>query len=301
MTRHNARNESAPPPSVSHQDIKNYYDVAGVDYHAWSPSVNMHFGYIAKWTDIFSLEKMLNQLSRVAIEKLALRASQAPRVLDMGCGVGTVARELVRGHADSTVIGVTIVDSQIAYGNMLSARMNLQTRVQLMRENYENMSFEDQAFDAAYAIESMCHAQGDGKSVFVTEMARVLKPGGRFVVLDGFLKTPGPMPYVMEVAYRHLCRCWALPCLATLGKFEDNLKLAGFKNIQMEEISWRVAPSVAYVPFVTLKFLIQQFWKRKSLALAPERWNNLASSLLTMFLGLWRHRVGYYVVSGEKV
>jgi MPBQ/MSBQ methyltransferase len=199
------------------------------------------------------------------------------------------------------VIGVTIVDSQIAYGNMLSARMNLQTRVQLMRENYENMSFEDQAFDAAYAIESMCHAQGDGKSVFVTEMARVLKPGGRFVVLDGFLKTPGPMPYVMEVAYRHLCRCWALPCLATLGKFEDNLKLAGFKNIQMEEISWRVAPSVAYVPFVTLKFLIQQFWKRKSLALAPERWNNLASSLLTMFLGLWRHRVGYYVVSGEKV
>jgi ubiquinone/menaquinone biosynthesis C-methylase UbiE len=300
MTTTPQRPDSPPRDCTEHQDVRAYYDIAGLDYQAWSQALNMHFGYLRKWSDIFSLEKMLCQLSQVAIGKLKLPSFPAPRVLDMGCGVGAVARQLVRAHPNSTVTGITIVESQVVLGSRICAEEIVHERIELLQQDYESTQFADRTFEAAYAIESMCHAQGEGKAKFVAEMARVLKPGGRFVVLDGFLKKSTRMPYLMQLAYQMMCRCWALPCLANRTMFEDNLRRSGFTNIQMEEISWRVAPSVAHVPFVTLKFLLLEFWRNKSLRLAPQRWNNVAAPVLTMFLGLWLTRVGYFVVSGEK-
>ncbi len=285
---------------IAHEDIKKYYEIAGMDYQAWSEALNMHFGYLERWTDIFSLEKMLNQMSQMVIKKLQLADFSQPTALDMGCGMGAVARELVRIYPQARVTGITIVDSQINYGNHLSQNENLHEKVKIIKNDYENMSFEDNSFDVAYAVESSCYAQGAGKEALISEMRRVLKEGGRFVIIDGFLKKPAKMPYLLQKAYLRLCRCWALPCLATMTVFEETLKKNNFKNIKIEEISWKVAPSVAHVPRVTLKFLFQELWRNKSLKLAPERWDNIVSPLLTMFLGLWRNYFGYYVVSGEK-
>ena len=46
-----------PVHKDDYSDIKNYYDVAGPDYETWSKDFNMHFGYVKKFTDIFSLER----------------------------------------------------------------------------------------------------------------------------------------------------------------------------------------------------------------------------------------------------
>ncbi len=286
--------------AIEQEDIQKYYEVAGMDYQAWSNQLNMHFGYLRKWTDIFSLEKMLTQMSRFIIEKLQLETYIAPKALDMGCGMGAVAREIVRLHPHTHVTGITIVDSQISYGNELSKQENLQNKVIIMKNDYENMSFEANSFEVAYAVESSCYAKGTDKNALISEMGRVLKIGGRFAIADGFLKTSKKMPYLLEKAYLRLCQCWALPCLANLADFEQSLQKNGFKNIKFEEISWKVAPSVAHIPRVTIKFLFQEFWRNKSLRLAPERWNNIISPLMTMFLGLWGSYFGYFVVSGEK-
>ena len=286
--------------SIEQEDIKKYYEVAGMDYQAWSNQLNMHFGYLHKWTDIFSLEKMLIQMSKIIIEKLQLNAYTAPKALDMGCGMGAVAREMVRLHPHTHVTGITIVDSQISYGNHLSKQENLQKKVIIMKNDYENTSFEANSFEVAYALESSCYANGTDKNALIAEMGRVLKAGGRFAIADGFLKTSEKMPYLLEKAYLRLCRCWALPCLANVADFEQSLQKNGFKNIKFEEISWKVAPSVAHIPRVTFKFLFQELWRNKSLRLAPERWDNIISPLLTMFLGLWRNHFGYFMVSGEK-
>ncbi len=40
----------------------------------------------------------------------------------------------------------------------------------------------------AYAIESSCHAPGADKDAFIREASRLLGPGARLVVADGFLK-----------------------------------------------------------------------------------------------------------------
>ena len=71
-------------------------------------------------------------------------------------------------------------------------------------------------------------------------------------------------------------------------------------DIKVEEISLRIAPSVAYVPYTCIKFFIKELWKNKSLRMKKERWNNVYGPLLGMILGLYRKHFGYYIISGKK-
>ena len=70
----------------------------------------------------------------------------------------------------------------------------------------------------------------------------------------------------------------------------------GFKNIQVEDASWNVAPSVAFIPFVAIKY----FFKRLFRANNQQKWNHLLAPLFLLPLALSKKRFGYFIVSGEK-
>jgi hypothetical protein len=47
-----------------------------------------------------------------------------------------------------------------------------------------------------------------------------------------------------------------LPCFGNINEFTAALKKYGLQQIKVEEISLRIAPSVAYVPYNYFKFFI---------------------------------------------
>jgi len=108
------------------------------------------------------------------------------RVLDLGCGKGRFARVLAERHPASKLIsGVDISTAMLAFVRPpLAACAATMTALPLA----------DAAFDCVYATESLEHAVDIEKAV--AEMCRVLKPGGRLVIIDknaehwGKLKTP---------------------------------------------------------------------------------------------------------------
>jgi len=169
--------------------IQDYYNIAGPDYEAWSKDFNMHFGYCKKISDIFSLEKMLYRMNDEVLQRLDIPLNKISTIADLGCGVGTVARYAAKKFPLATVTGVTISDYQIIKGRELIHKEGLEQNVILTKDNFEGSSFADASFDRAYALESACHANGSSKSLFVKEMARVLKDGGKFCIADGFFKT----------------------------------------------------------------------------------------------------------------
>ena len=283
-----------------YSSIKDYYTIAGPDYAAWSKDLNMHFGYCKKFTDIFFLEKMLYRMNDEVLARLQIPAYKKIAAVDLGCGVGTVARYTAKKYPLTTITGVTIVDDQISTGTALINKDGLSNQVILVKDNFENISFKNERFDRAYAVESACHANGSNKELFIAEMARILKTGGKFCIADGFIKHDKKLPWLFNKIYKKIITCWALPCFGNINEFTAALKKHGSTEIKVEEISLRIAPSVAYVPYTSVKFFITQLWKNKTLRLKKERWNNVIAPVLGMFVGLYRKHFGYYIISGGK-
>jgi ubiquinone/menaquinone biosynthesis C-methylase UbiE len=107
------------------------------------------------------------------------------RILDVGCGKGRFARIFQERYPRAEVWGLDISEEMLKY-----VPAGIHTHAASMTA----LPFEDGWFDAAYATESLEHAVEI--DVAVSEICRVVKPGGRVAIIDknaaqfGKLKTP---------------------------------------------------------------------------------------------------------------
>ncbi|KAF9200676.1 Delta(24)-sterol C-methyltransferase [Haplosporangium sp. Z 27] len=98
-------------------------------------------------------------------------------VLDIGCGVGGPAREIAH-FSGAHVTGLNNNDYQISRAKRHSANAGLENRTDFVKGDFMNMPFDDNHFDACYAIEATVHAstlEGAYREVY-----RILKPGAVF-------------------------------------------------------------------------------------------------------------------------
>ena len=268
------------PDSGSSESFQRYYTDAGPDYAAWSPNFNMHFGYFRRGLNPFRLEPMLEQMNREILNRLHLDRdpSSSARVLDMGCGVSATLRSFARRLPTAELTGITLVPWQIEHGTQINQSSPTTSRIQLLLADYENTPFLSASFNAAYALESSCYAHYANKSALLAEAHRLLAPGGRLAVADGFLLRPPQTRGLQHAIYRRLCDCWVIDTLGEIGPFTQELVRLGFSDIQVEHLQYRVAPSVFHVPWVTLKFLLSNvvFGSRK---MTRARWNNILAPI----------------------
>ena len=287
-------------PTRDHERVIAYFEAAGLDYAEWSRAYNMHFGYYGRGMNPFRLEPMLNALSEQVYRRLQVDSASEPLVLDLGCGLGTASRYMAGLHPDAQFVGATVTPWQVEEGNRLSAESGLENRVLLMEADYLHLPCRIESADAAFAIESACYARGKDKWEFIDALHGMLGPGGRFAIADCFLRHNGPLPRLVDKAYRRSCDCWALQDMAQLDLFTRSLERAGFEDVRVDGISWNVAPSVAHVPWIALKFLAKVAWRGELGNLHRERRNNVLAPVLGMYLGMNRRHFSYCIVSGRK-
>lgn len=107
------------------------------------------------------------------------------RVLDLGCGKGRFARVLQEKYPAARLCGFDLSEAMLH-----SAPVGMERCAGSMTA----LPFVPAVFDCVYATESLEHAVDIETAV--AEMCRVLKPGGRLVIIDknaeqwGRLKTP---------------------------------------------------------------------------------------------------------------
>jgi demethylmenaquinone methyltransferase/2-methoxy-6-polyprenyl-1,4-benzoquinol methylase len=127
---------------------------------------------------------------RKAAVALLLKDGKKPRqVLDLCAGTGDMTLALVTDDMDCKV---TLVDfSREMLRLAKSKTRGVQGRVTLLEADAAKLPFQDMAFDAVvcgFGVRNMESAEAGLK-----EIARVLKPGGRLVVLDFFKPEGGLM------------------------------------------------------------------------------------------------------------
>ncbi|MGB5107252.1 MAG: methyltransferase domain-containing protein [Candidatus Zixiibacteriota bacterium] len=128
---------------------------------------------------------------REATLELAERAKLKPglRVLDVGCGLGGSARYLATEQR-CQVVGIDLTHEYIDTANKLAGLVGLDHQVEFHHGSALKLPFPDNSFDLVWTE----HAQMNiaDKKTFYAEIARVLKPGGRFVFHDIFAGDQDP-------------------------------------------------------------------------------------------------------------
>lgn len=294
-----ADDDDAERTGGSRERIVRYYAAAGPDYGAWSPDFNMHFGFFRRGLNPCNREAMLCEMTRQVLCRLGLDLDTDHRLVDLGCGLGAGARLAAREHPLLQLDAVTLVPWQARQARAMARAEGLASRIAIHTADYTRTPFCDRAFDGAFAIESACHAAGDAKERFTREASRLLATGRRLVVADGFRKSTKSMPAPLAWCYRRVCANWALESFAEIGAFTDGLTRHGFRDIRVEDISWRIAPSVMHVPWVTLGFLLGAL-RRDGLRLGPDRWGHLLACVLSPIVGMARRHFGYFLVTATR-
>ena len=170
--------------------------------------------------------------ARQVREDAVARLAPAPghRVLDLGCGTGAVARLIAaRLGPNGTVIGV---DGSPAMLKVAGRRCS-DPRIHFRHANARELPLEDQSVDCAVATLVLHELDDDTRPVAVAEVYRVLRPGGRFLVVDFASPESG---LVARLRYHLLMhgspaveRGWAA-----------DLERAGFAGVKVEAASSRV-------------------------------------------------------------
>lgn len=285
--------------NINQSKLLRYYEKAGPDYEHWSKNFNMHFGFYEAGMNPFNREQLLENMNTRVFKELCVKDSEEIILLDMGCGLGATLRSARKRFTESKLKGVTIVPWQVNKAKELNKLEDGHANIEIIEADYCCTPFTDNSIDYIIALESSCHAPGKAKMPLLAEIHRVLKPGGRFVIADGFRKTNTPLTGLLKKAYQTLCESWVLEQLGNVHELHKSLGFLGFQKIKATDISWNVAPSVAHVPGTVVTFLIKHFFKA-DMKLTRERWDNLKSPLLTMLIGLAQHEFGYYLISATK-
>ena len=187
-------------------------------------------GFVWNWARRYDLLMGMVTLGREQVfrQRIADLARLQPgeSVLDVGCGTGTLAI-VARQRVGETgrVSGIDPSPQMIARASRKAERAGLAIDFQV--GVIEQPSFPDQSFDVVLSTFMMHHLPDDLKRRGLREIARVLKSGGRLLVLD--MKGPAG-PWKTRIADQ--------PAL---------MKEAGFSQVETGEARLSRIPGLSFV------------------------------------------------------
>ncbi|MEU2583100.1 cyclopropane-fatty-acyl-phospholipid synthase family protein [Streptomyces avermitilis] len=155
--------------------ISHHYDVGNDFYEiVLGPSMVYSCAYWA--TPDGTLEDAQHDKLELVCRKLGLTPGQ--RLLDVGCGWGSMAIHAAREHGVS-VVGITLSQEQAAYARKRVADEGLTDRVEIRVQDYRDVT--DGPYDAISSIGMAEHVGAERYLDYARDLYALLKPGGRLL------------------------------------------------------------------------------------------------------------------------
>jgi ubiquinone/menaquinone biosynthesis C-methylase UbiE len=150
------------------------------------------------------------------------------RVLDLGCGIGNILIALAeRIDFIHPAVGVDISPGLIRIGEQEVARAGLRDRIRLQVAPATRLPFEDGAFDVVLTSHVLKHLDDEALLTSFREVARVLRPGGRFLLWE-FEKSSRSAPLFWSAGLTGLPPPFQL---RTVAEFSHALLSTGFHRV----------------------------------------------------------------------
>jgi len=208
--------------------------------HSHAPGTPATSGHVLHWARFYDAATFLltfgreGRLRRETVERAGVAPGQS--VLDVGCGTGslTLTAKAVAGAGD--VHGIDPAPEMIEVSRRKAARKRVEIdfRVGVI----EQLPFDDGAFDVVLSSLMLHHLPDDLKRRGLAEVARVLKPGGRFFAVD---MAPGSGGGFLS---RGLARHFIHRHAGDLASLAQTLADAGFRDVATGKMS---VPFLGYI------------------------------------------------------
>ncbi|MFO0891156.1 MAG: class I SAM-dependent methyltransferase [Isosphaeraceae bacterium] len=189
-------------------------DQAAEEFTRWSESYDR---CILQWL-------LFGPSHRALIRRIREAAGGRPfRLLDIGCGTGLFAARLRDALPQAKVWGVDLTAEMLTKGEV--RWRHLEADVLPVQGDSERLPFASGSFDFVTCANSFHHYPH--QETAVAEMARVLNPGGRLLIIDGYRDAPwGWFIYDVCVAFRE-----GDVHHASSRRFRELMSRAGFQAI----------------------------------------------------------------------
>ncbi len=281
------------PTEYQKKIIQYYEDTENAYKDSWdlNNSLAIHFGY---WdSKVKSFPQSLLRMNEVMMEAAKIKSTD--NVLDAGCGVGGSSIFLATALG-CKVTGITLSERQVQQATDIAKQKGVEQMVDFKIMNYCATDFPDASFDVVWGCESICYA--DSKEQFIKEAFRLLKPGGRLVITDGFVTS---FYNNDNSIIRQWLDGWQVNYLETPQRFESFMQQTGFDNIAYRNISKEASHSSRRLYKFYFLASLYLIWKKINFskpATAMQKKNIKACKFqyIGMKKGLWQ----YGLITGEK-
>lgn len=269
--------------------ISHHYDVGNGFYEiVLGPSMVYSCAY---WPDPdATLEQAQHDKLDLVCRKLALRTGQ--RLLDVGCGWGSMAIHAAREYGVS-VVGITLSHEQAAYARKRVADAGLTDRVEIRVQDYRDVA--DGPYDAISSIGMAEHVGAEKYLEYAQDLYRLLVPGGRLL---NHQIARRPMSDESAYDLDEFIDAYVFPDgeLAPLGTTVTQLERAGFEVRDVESIREHYAHTLRR--WVTN---LESGWQRAIRLAGPGRSRVWRLYMAACALGFERNHLGVNQVLAVRV
>lgn len=222
-----------------YQQIQQFYDASSPLWEEiWGE--HMHHGFYGvdgkdekdrKQAQIDLIEEILNWSG----------IQQAENILDVGCGIGGSSLYLC-AKLGARATGITLSPVQAKRATQRARELGFSARSNFQVADAQEMPFADNSYDLVWSLESGEHMPD--KTKFIQECYRVLRPGGKMIVVTWCHRPTDRLPLNIQEK-KHLAeiyRVYHLPYVISLPEYEAIARNISLNNIRTADWSQAVAP-----------------------------------------------------------
>jgi SAM-dependent methyltransferase len=181
-------------------------------------------------------------MTNLIVEESQIEDGQS--VLDAGCGTGSIAFPIAERNRRSHVFGVSLSRGQLAIARKYQRSAGI-NNAYFSEQNFTRMAFGAGSFDRVIFAESFCHAPN--KRETIAEVFRVLKPGGKVLIVDPLYLAPPDADQEPLARALGSTEGLAMADLPGINELVETLDFTGMQTEYVLDLTARVKSSLALI------------------------------------------------------